>query len=193
MTDWDTTDPGNQRMDDQRDARLRSLGAGLGRPVRQALDVGCGRGALLGDLGLNGVGIDLGILRLRLAPGPVAQADAARLPFPDGSFDLVVVSNVLSSIPAAAARQAMAGEVLRVLTDDGIVLWYDQRRPNPANRSTRPVTRRDLARLFPGAEIELESITVLPALARAFPRSYGRLHRVGPLRSHLIGVIRPAS
>lgn len=191
MTTWDATDPGNQRMDDQRDARLQSLVAGLGRPVRRALDVGCGRGAMLGDLGLQGVGFDLGILRLRLAPGPVAQADAARLPFPDRRFDLVVVSNVLSSIPADGARRAMAGEVLRVLTDDGVVLWYDQRRPNPANRSTRPVTRRDLALLFPRARVDLETITVLPGLARAFPRSYDRLHRIGPLRSHLIGIIRP--
>jgi len=192
VTTWDATDPGNQRMDDQRDDRARAHVEQLGRPVRRALDLGCGRGALLGTLGLPGVGIDVGILRLRLAPGPVAQADAARLPFPDGAFDLVVVSNVMSSIPGEPHRRATAAEIVRVLGDSGVVLWYDQRWPNPANRSTRPVTRRDLASLFPGARIDLESITVLPALARALPRRYDLLHRFGPLRSHLIGMIHPA-
>jgi len=192
VTTWDATDPGNRRMDDQRDDRLRTLVEHLGRPVGQALDLGCGRGTMLSALGLPGVGIDLGIVRLRLAPGAVAQADAARLPFPDRVFDLVVASNVVSSIPAEAARRAVAAEVVRVLSPDGVILWYDQRWPNPANRVTRPVTRRDLAGLFPGSAIDLDPITVLPALARALPRRYDLLHRVGPLRSHLIGVIRPA-
>lgn len=190
MTTWDATDPGNQRMDEQRDDRLRALVEHLGRPVRRALDVGCGRGTLLSTLGLDGVGIDLGILRLRLAPGAVAQADAARLPFPDETFDLVVASNVVSSIPAEPARRGMAAEVRRVLGEDGVILWYDQRWPNPGNRATRPVTRRDLAGLFPGATIDVDPITVLPALARALPRRYDLLHRVGPLRSHLIGLLR---
>ena len=192
MTTWDATDPGNRRMDDQRDDRLRSLVEGVGRPVRRALDLGCGRGTMLDALGLTGVGIDLGILRLRLAPGAVAQADAARLPFPDRVFDLVVASNVVSSIPAEAARRTVAAEVVRVLSPDGVILWYDQRWPNPGNHATRPVGRRALADLFPGAHLDLDPITFLPALARALPRRYDLLHRVVPLRSHLIGVIRPA-
>jgi hypothetical protein len=72
------------------------------------------------------------------------------------------------------------------------VLWYDQRWPNPGNRSTRSVSRRALSDLFPGAAFDVEPITVVPALARAFPRKYDLLHRIGPLRSHLIGTIRPA-
>jgi len=193
VTTWDTTDPGNQRMDEQRNERARALVAGLGRPVRRALDVGCGRGTMLSTLGVPGVGIDVGLARLRLAPGSVAQADATGLPFPDRSFDLVVASNVFSSIPVEADRARAAAEIQRVLAEDGIVLWYDQRWPNPGNRSTRPVTRRDLARLFPGARADLETITSLPVLARAFPRRYDQLHRVGPLRSHLIGLLHPAS
>ncbi|HET9557086.1 MAG TPA: hypothetical protein VFS70_08105, partial [Actinomycetota bacterium] len=59
-------------------------------------------------------------------------------------------------------------------------------------RATRPVSRHDLAGLFPGADRELDTITLAPALARALPRQYQRLHHLGPLRSHLIGLIRPA-
>ena len=79
----------------------------------------------------------------------------------------------------------------RVLTPDGVVLWYDQRWPNPGNRSTRPVTRRDLQELLPGAEIDLQPITLAPPLARTFPRQAHRLNRIGVLRSHLIGTIHP--
>jgi len=98
---------------------------------------------------------------------------------------------VFSSIPAEGHRRVIAAEIVRTLTPDGVVLWYDQRWPSPANRATRPVSRHDLAGLFPGADLELETITVAPALARALPRQYQRLHHLGPLRSHLIGLIRP--
>lgn len=192
MSHWDATDPGNQRMDEQRDERAQTLVADLGRPVRRALDIGCGRGTMLNTLAVPGVGIDIGLARLRSAPSPVAQADATRLPFPDQIFDLVVASNVFSSMPADADRHHAAAEIRRVLTDDGVVLWYDQRWPNPGNRATRPVTRRDLGRLFPDATAELETITSLPALARAFPRRYDQVHRVGLLRSHLIGCLHSA-
>jgi SAM-dependent methyltransferase len=191
-TSWDVSDPGNQRMDEQRDERARELVADLGHPVRRTLDLGCGRAEAAGSLGLDpAVGVDLGILRLRLAPVPVAQADAARLPFPNGTFDLVLALNVISSIPIEGHRRVVAAEAMRVLGPDGVILWYDQRWPNPGNRSTRPVSHRDLTTLFPGAAVDVEPITVLPGLARAFPRRYDLLHRLGPLRSHLIGVVRP--
>jgi SAM-dependent methyltransferase len=188
---WDPEDPANRAMDAQRDDLARELIAGLGRPVRRALDLGCGRGGALEELGLPGIGVDVSILRLRLAPGPVAQADGARLPFPDGAFDLVLALNVVSSVPDPAHRRALMAEAARVLGPDGAILWYDQRWPNPGNRSTSPVTRRDLLELLPGAELDLRPITLAPVLARTFPRLAHRLHRATILRSHLIGLIRP--
>jgi SAM-dependent methyltransferase len=191
MSPWTETDPTNRVMVEQRDERARELVARLVHPPRRVLDLGCGRGEVLPTLGLDGVGVDVSPVRLLLAPIPVARADGARLPFRDGAFDAVVAFNVLSSIPGEAHRRAVAGEISRVLAPDGIVLWYDQRWPNPGNRGTRPVGRRDLTTLFPGAELDLEPITVAPPLARTFPRSYRRLHALTPLRSHLVGVIRP--
>ena len=192
MSPWTETDPADQAMVEQRDARARALVERLG-PVSRVLDLGCGRGEALGRLGLDGIGIDPGVVRLRLAPIPVAQADGAALPFPASTFDLVVAFNVLSSIPDAAHRRAVAAEITRVLTAGGAVLWYDQRWPNPANRATRPVGRQELAALFPGATSDLETITLAPPVARTFPRSYDRLHHVGLLRSHLLGIVRPRS
>jgi len=178
-------------MEAQRDERLHGLLGDLGRPVRRALDLGCGRGEALGTLDLSGVGVDRSIVRLQLAPGRVVCADAMRLPFPAASFDLVLLLNVVSSIPVDDDRRLVAEEVARVLTPDGVVLWYDQRWPNPGNRETKPVGQRELAALFPGGAVAVEPVTVVPALARAFPRSYERLHRLPVLRSHLIGAVRP--
>jgi SAM-dependent methyltransferase len=186
---WNEVDPTNEAMVDQRNDAVRRLVEPL-TPVRRALDLGCGRGSTLRDVGLTGVGVDLSILRLRLAPVPVAQADGAGLPFPDDAFDVVMLVNVLSSVPVDAHRRSVLEEVRRVLEPGGSVVWYDQRWPNPANRATRALRHRDLQALLPGARIDLEPITLVPALARTFPRSYDRLHRLRSLRSHLVGLIR---
>jgi SAM-dependent methyltransferase len=187
---WDQADPANQAMVEQRDDHLRRLLEEHG-PVHRALDLGCGRGEALPTLGLPGVGVDVSVLRLRLARVPVAQADAARLPFAGDRFDVVLALNVLSSIPSDLHREAVAAELRRVLAPGGAILWYDQRWPNPGNTATRPVTGQHLRTLFPGAELALGPITLVPALARALPRQYDRLHKLSVLRSHLVGWIRP--
>jgi SAM-dependent methyltransferase len=86
--------------------------AGL-RPGARVLDVGCGR------LGLRALEPDLDITGVDLAdqpdyPGPFVRADAtARLPFPDGEFDLVYCSSVIEHV-APERREAFAAEVRRV-------------------------------------------------------------------------------
>src|SRR4249920_3571934 len=46
-------DPADQAMHEQRDERARQLLDHLGRPVRRALDIGCGRGEALTALALR--------------------------------------------------------------------------------------------------------------------------------------------
>jgi len=182
---------GDRAMDAQRDRALAALAADL--PPGPVLDLGCGRGEVLGRIGLGrrGVGVDPAGERLRAAPLPVAVADGAALPFPDDTFVAVTLVNVVSSVPDQGHRERLAAEVRRVLVTGGTVLWYDQRWPNPANRATRAVTRRRVARLFPDATMELRSLTVVPALARLAPGAYSGLHRLAGLRTHLVGCVRP--
>ncbi|HEV8472135.1 MAG TPA: glycosyltransferase [Methylomirabilota bacterium] len=95
-------------------ARARGDAAG-GR----LLDVGCGGGHLLTALGggWRGIGTDLShaaCAAARAATGaPVAQADAAALPFRDGSLDVVTLINVLDHTAAARATLQEAARVLR--------------------------------------------------------------------------------
>jgi len=207
---WSEANPGNQRIHDERN---RSLQQALERCASQQrigrlLEVGCGGGALLRELAampdLHGaavIGID--VLAFRLAAGhalggapPMAQADGQQLPFPAGTFDVVALSTVLSSVRDDVLAAAILTEVDRVLRIGGSVLWYDMRYPNPANPSVRPVRRRDLRKGFPGYRAEIRSVTVVPQLARRLGRAtrfaYRPLSALPLLRSHLVGrLIKP--
>ena len=129
-------------------------------------------------------------------PGPTVSygvRTARKLEFPDGTFDLVFLSAIISSILDDQTRRAIAGEVERVLKPGGAILWYDLRRWTPGDQSARPVSRRELRRLFPSLIPSLQAITLMPALARRLKRStraiYPLLAAIPLLRSHLVGLL----
>lgn len=142
------------------------------------LEVGCGSGFWLRQLinwgarPENLAGIDLLLSRVvqgrRLSPAAVLLGcqNARQLGFASGSFDLVVVSTVFSSILDRGVRAQVAAEILRVVTPGGAVLWYDFFRNNPSNPDVRGVTRKEIERLFPGFRLHAERVTLAPPLAR---------------------------
>ena len=175
---------------------------------RQILDVGCGFGdelAKLVSLGANPTmccGVDLIPERIEEARRRHPRIDfrianAEKLHFADNHFDLVVLSTVFSSILDPAMRQAIAREVARVLKPGGAVIWYDIRYPSPANRNVRPVSRGQLHHLFPEFSQSLETVTLLPPVARRLRGAaplYLFLAALPLLRSHFIGLItKPVS
>ena len=101
-------------------------------PAGRLLEVGAGTGRIALPLHRRGrriVGVDLSrpmLDRYRakaaaegLAPPPVLQADATRLPFPDAGFDAVLEVHVLNLVPGW--RRALA-EARRVLVAGGLLL-----------------------------------------------------------------------
>ena len=97
------------------------------------LDLGCGTGAHLErylEAGCVVAGVDtseamLGRARARLGDqADLRHADAAQLPFPDTSMDLVTATLVLHEL-TEADRDAVIREVVRVLTPDGRLLVTD--------------------------------------------------------------------
>lgn len=137
--------------------------AGVELAGARVLDVGSGSGYFLHRLREYGaaecVGIDL--LEERVAAArdryPVLDlhvGDAAKLPFADGSFDLVTQFTCLSSIVDDDVRLAAAREMLRVAAG-GWVLSFDMRgsrtlgRRKPPNATkTVPLDGGELRRLF---------------------------------------------
>ncbi|HEU4628907.1 MAG TPA: class I SAM-dependent methyltransferase [Gemmatimonadaceae bacterium] len=188
-------------LDALRGAGVRSLA-----PAR-ILEVGCGRGFWLRQLVQWGaaperiVGIDVIPERVheaawRSARGvSLAVGSGASLPLPDAAFDVVLQSTVFTSILDPTLRARVAAEMRRVLRPGGLILWYDFAVDNPRNPDVRGVGRGEVHRLFPGCRVALRRVTLAPPLARRLaPRALWlcRLLTVlPPLRTHLLGTIRP--
>ena len=98
-------------------------------PNARVLDVACGIGTtarlLARDFGLNVVGLDASAVNVTKAEGLLrgetatfVTADAARLPFPDDSFDAVVCECAVSTF---ADQPRVVAEFARVLRPGGVV------------------------------------------------------------------------
>jgi len=135
------------------------------------LEVGCGTGQVLRWLHDAGARLLWGceVLPWRVDQAArstpfahVVQADMGELPFPDGTFDCVVQVMTFSSCLDAALRRQGAREMLRVLRDDGCLLWCDFKSGSYPAGDVLGMTARDIRALFPGARLDLDSFGVRP-------------------------------
>jgi len=168
------------------------------------LEVGCGTGGNLRRLIKWGarpesvVGLDLlpdNIDRARwLSPNGVSLhcGSAANIPFPDGSFDLVVQVTVFSSILDPGMKQRIAQEMLRVLKADGAILWLDFFFNNPKNHDVRGVGQKEIRSLFPDCVAKVCRVNLAPPLVRLLaPRSWllcDVLASLAFLNTHYLGL-----
>jgi len=99
------------------------------------LELGCGGGALLRDLAARGftrlVGVDLARTALaearrRGTPADLVLAEAERLPFASGTFDVVIAADLIEHVDDLEAHLA---EVARVLRPRGVYLVKTPNRP----------------------------------------------------------------
>lgn len=118
-------------------APLRRIGLSIHppQPGMRVLDVGCGTGThlvLYRDAGCHVTGIDTSPAMLRVAreklgvDADLHTGDATRMPFADGSFDLVLGTLALHEM-RPAVRTGVAAEMARVLAPDGRILLIDYR------------------------------------------------------------------
>jgi ubiquinone/menaquinone biosynthesis C-methylase UbiE len=176
---------------------------------KKILEIGCGNGDLLRDFikwgarPQNITGIDLLPERvaeaIELCPKlmEIRRGNAARLEFPNETFDLVMQSTVFTSVLDIHLKTQMATEMCRVLKHDGLILWYDFHMSNPSNPDVKGVQSREIKALFPRCEIRLQRITLAPPLTRLLaPYSWLACYILGRLPwlcTHYIGIIRKAN
>jgi SAM-dependent methyltransferase len=204
---WSHENPGNRAILHERTRKLKQLlrtGGFLPLDGRRILDVGCGSGQVLASLTQWGAepgalyGIDL--LPDRVADAQrrypeiqFRQANAERLGFPDGAFDLVFLFTLFTSILDDQMAHSVAGEVTRVLKPQGAIVWYDFRVDNPRNPNVRGMPRPSIVALFPGLEFRSQSLTLLPPLARRLGSLtdllYPVLGAIPFLRTHYLGLL----
>ncbi|MCX5035426.1 class I SAM-dependent methyltransferase [Streptomyces coelicoflavus] len=96
----------------------------LGDVCGRVVDIGCGNGKFIqrlrqdrGDLSLLGLDIAPGILAD--VPGPVAVADATRLPLAEGSVDAALALHMLYHVPDIPRS---VRELARIVASDGLVI-----------------------------------------------------------------------
>ena len=135
-------------------------------------------------------------LRARLAEegraAQVVEAGAEALPFPDDSFDTVVMTLVLCTIPDPGAALR---EVARVLRPDGRLLFLEHVRSRE-ERAARWQDRAD--RVWPwladGCHPNRDTLATLEASPLVVERvEHGRLPKAAPpVRPMITGTARPA-
>jgi SAM-dependent methyltransferase len=145
---------------------------------QKILEIGCDTGYWLGEFvkwgapPQNLTGIDLllePLVTARAIQAPrvgLAQANAVYLPFPSATYDIVLQSLLFTSILDPLMKQAVAGEMLRVLKPRGFILWYDYHVNNPWNPDVQGVKKTEIYRLFPGCRVKLQRIVLAPPLTR---------------------------
>ncbi len=177
----------------------------------QALDFGCGTGALdalvapaLGAV--TGVDVSSGLIEVAARENPglaYHHYDGAELPYHDASFDLAFASCVFHHIEPRD-RGPAAAELARVLRPGGVVAIYEHNPRNPRTRlavsrcefdeGVELLPRRETIALLRGAglePVEARYIAFFPwrgSAFRAIERGLGRL----PLGAQYVVAARKA-
>lgn len=152
-----------------RDARLvaRLVRRHASTLAGSLLDAPCGTGRLslpARSWSRSYVGVDVSAAMLREGEGRRVQGNATRLPFADGSFDIVLCCRLLHHLEATTELEAVARELLRVSRGLVIASFWDAR-SWPGLRRGRGWRRDETGRrALPRTE-----------LARAFERHGGRV------------------
>ena len=124
---WDRRDKRGRRATNLEFVLRASRIAKRVRDGDAVLDVGCGAGRLLTDLGLfreiRPFGVDVSLDRYVFNEIPAARFDGRSLPFAAGSFDVTVCCYVMHHLTPQHAKELL-GEMVRV-TRRWIVLLED--------------------------------------------------------------------
>jgi ubiquinone/menaquinone biosynthesis C-methylase UbiE len=192
-------------------AMIRAMRAvDLNAESAKLLDVGCGDGSTFWTLlrlgfkpeNLHGVDIQSELIDKARSRHPLIHfdaVDATRLPFEDGTFDLVMESMMFIHATDTQLAQRIAAEMLRVTKPGGKILISDWRYAKPRNLNYQAVTRKRINSLFDvGNRTRTQSRhrgALLPPVGRFFSThfssSYFVVQKLFPfLTGHVVTVLK---
>jgi len=186
----------------ERAMRRWMVETGIDPLTARVLEIGCGTGGNLLDLirfgfapaNLTGIELQRGRLedaRRRLPTSvELIEGDALDVALEPGTFDVVLLFTVFTSLLDDEYRVRLATYVWRVVKPGGGVLWYDFCVDNPRNPDVRGVPVKAIRRLFPEGALHCRRTTLAPPLARAAVRLhsslYALLNTIPLLRTHVL-------
>jgi ubiquinone/menaquinone biosynthesis C-methylase UbiE len=171
--------------------RILDIGCGTASPLRKLIDFGAEPENLSGiDLLPNAIDE-----AKRISPHiDFRCGNAEALPFGSESFDIVTQFTTFTSILDEEMKRRVAKEMLRVLTPNGIILWYDYFVSKPTNPDVKGIGKGEIIRLFPNLTFHFNKVTLAPPIARTVaPYSFLLCYlfeKVPWLRTHYLVVIR---
>ena len=98
--------------------------------------------------------------------------DGINIPFPDGSFDIVMQIVTLSSVTDESIWKNLVNEMKRVNTEDGYIFWFDHIKA--FSDKLIGFTEKEVMDLFDGYEAVYKSRTD-PYFIRKYYRKFPRL------------------
>jgi ubiquinone/menaquinone biosynthesis C-methylase UbiE len=173
---------------------------------KKILEIGCGYGYWLREFIKWGARPE-NITGIELLPDRVSKAkqvcpkgieiqcgNATSLTFNNRSFDCVLQFAVFTSVLDFTMKRTMACEMLRVLKEGGLIIWYDFFFNNPRNPDVLGIGKHEITQLFPDCRITLSRVTLAPPLSRFLaPYSFLGCYVLEELRifnTHYLGVIQ---
>lgn len=147
---------------------------------KKILEVGCGTAFELrnflryGAESKNLYGLDKDYNSIKIAKSKSGGifykvSDARLLPYKDKVFDIIIAFVLFSSVTSKEDRLQIAKEMIRVLKDDGLIIFYDFFIRNPQNKSIKAVRKKDIRELFNCCSFYFKRITFLPPVCRILP------------------------
>ncbi len=108
----------------------------------------------------------------------------------ENDFDIVFQSLVFTSILDSDFRKDLAAKMISMTKKNGIILFYDFKYNNPANKDVKKISRKEIRILFKNYKVDFVNVTLAPPIARRVGRFYGIVNFLFPFfRTHMISVI----
>lgn len=164
--------------------RVLEIGAGSGSNIRFFKEYGIRPENIVANELMDE---RIAMLRTNHPDIAVVEGDATLMrPEQFGTFDVVFQSTVFTSVLDSGFRRKLADTMMSLLSENGMLLWYDFVYDNPSNADVKGVRTREMKELFSLPDWEVHRVTLAPPVGRRIGRLYPVFNAFPFLRTHIV-------